>query len=104
MKLLKDKGLEEKNIKIAFDTIRRYKLDESPKDIEKKSKFRADSMLKTKSISTYIIRETLSFMMDKRRKEDCAQMHLHNSAVYIEACTKFIREADEVISGSIIKS
>eukprot|EP00826_Nyctotherus_ovalis_P054882 TRINITY_DN7236_c0_g1_i4.p3 TRINITY_DN7236_c0_g1~~TRINITY_DN7236_c0_g1_i4.p3 ORF type:complete len:114 (-),score=39.92 TRINITY_DN7236_c0_g1_i4:47-388(-) len=52
--LLRQKGYEEKNIKAAFETIRRFKPEDAPKEIEKKAKFRVDEMLKGKTAVTYI--------------------------------------------------
>lgn len=97
VQLLNKEGFDEKAIKGAFAVIKKFKSDDSPKEIEKKAKIRVDEMLKTKSPGTFILRETLNFMMDKWKNKEYGQLHENNIAVYIEACKLFLEQTESLI-------
>jgi len=95
--LLKNEGYEEVKIKTAFETIRQYKPPDKPKDIEKKSQYRIEGILKSKAISTFILRETLVFMLNRWESGHHGQLFGDNIQLYIEGCKKLLDEVNDVL-------
>eukprot|EP00826_Nyctotherus_ovalis_P067069 TRINITY_DN9996_c0_g1_i18.p1 TRINITY_DN9996_c0_g1~~TRINITY_DN9996_c0_g1_i18.p1 ORF type:complete len:111 (+),score=32.75 TRINITY_DN9996_c0_g1_i18:173-505(+) len=94
---LKTQGFEEQKIKIAFETIRQYRPPDRPKDIERKSQYRVEQILESKTIFTYILRETLVFMLDKWKNGKYGQLYKANSQLYIEGSEKLLNEVEEML-------
>lgn len=94
---LKSQGFEDQKIKIAFETIRQYRPPDRPKDIERKSQYRVEQILKSKTIFTYILRETLVFMLDKWKNGKFGQLYKANSLLYIEGSEKLLNEVEEIL-------
>jgi len=95
--LLKKEGYEDVKIKTAFETIRQYKPPDKPKDIEKKSQYRIEGILKSKAISTFILRETLVFMLSRWKSGHHGQLFEDNIQLYIEGCKKLLDEVNDVL-------
>ncbi len=96
-KMLVREGFSEDEIAGALEEIGRFKDTQRPKDIERNSQARVERMLRTKSIFTYILRETLIIMLDKWRQGDYGQLSLANSSIYIAACKKFCERANKLL-------
>jgi hypothetical protein len=98
LNILKVKGFREEEIRAALEVIKGYKSEETPKEIEKGAKFRIERMLRKKTIYIYILRETLEHMIVKWKNERYGQLYKVNSSIYIEACSRFLRRAEELIN------
>lgn len=96
--LLKEKGFGNVEIKTTFESIKGYKSEEAPKEIEKGAKFRVEGMLRDKSIITYILKATLEYMIEKWKNERYGQLYKVNSKIYIEACTRFLKRTEELLN------
>eukprot|EP00826_Nyctotherus_ovalis_P058713 TRINITY_DN8096_c0_g1_i3.p1 TRINITY_DN8096_c0_g1~~TRINITY_DN8096_c0_g1_i3.p1 ORF type:complete len:245 (-),score=36.33 TRINITY_DN8096_c0_g1_i3:177-911(-) len=96
--ILKSKGYEDKKIRIAFETIRQYRPPDRPKDIERKSQYRIEQIIKAKSIFTFILKETLVFMLDKWEDGEFGQLFEANTQLYVDACKKLLDEVNRVLS------
>lgn len=95
--LLIEKGFNDEEIKATLEVIKKYRPKDMPKEIEKRAKVRIEEMLKEKSISTYILRETLITMIGKWDKEDYGQLYKANSSIYLEACKKFLDDVETLL-------
>eukprot|EP00826_Nyctotherus_ovalis_P053031 TRINITY_DN6826_c0_g1_i18.p5 TRINITY_DN6826_c0_g1~~TRINITY_DN6826_c0_g1_i18.p5 ORF type:complete len:141 (+),score=39.43 TRINITY_DN6826_c0_g1_i18:1303-1725(+) len=98
MNLLKEKGFEEEDIKITFEIIKNYKPEGVPKEIEKGAKYRVEGILKEKTMLTYIMKETLEYMIEKWKNERYGQLYKVNSSIYIEACKRFLKQTEELLN------
>jgi len=90
-------GFDETKIRIALETIRQYRPPDRPKDIERKSQYRVEQILKSKTIFTFILRETLLCMLDKWESGKFGQMFKTNSQLYVEAAKKLLDEVKELL-------
>lgn len=92
-----NKGYTKEQINSSFESVKKYRPNDMPKEIERKAKLRVEEMMNKKSILSYILKETLVIMLEKWTKEDYGQLYKTNSPIYIEACTKFIEDLKKVI-------
>ena len=94
---LKKLNFTEPEMEVAFEEISRFRTASKPKNIEKNSQVRIEKMLKTKSIFTYILRESLVSMIDAWEDGRYGQLSKLNSGIYLEVCKRFLREVDDLL-------
>lgn len=97
-KSLAQRGYGEETIAACFATIKSFKPEGLPKEIENGAKMRVEEILKAKSVFVYILKETLEHMISKLKTEEYGQLHRTNSEMYVEACTEFLARAESVIN------
>jgi len=96
--ILKKAGFSQEEIETCFIEISKYRSDSRPKDIERNSQVRIESMLKTKSIFSFVLKETLEGMIQKWEEGKFGQLSKANSEIYLKACKKFLQEVNELLS------
>eukprot|EP00826_Nyctotherus_ovalis_P019246 TRINITY_DN15904_c0_g1_i2.p1 TRINITY_DN15904_c0_g1~~TRINITY_DN15904_c0_g1_i2.p1 ORF type:complete len:232 (-),score=27.45 TRINITY_DN15904_c0_g1_i2:165-860(-) len=97
IKMLLGKGYSMDEILDDLEEIRRFKPKEFPSEIVRRPKIKIDEMLSKRSVKTYVLRETLRFILDKLQKNEFQQVHEPNRPIYIEACISYIVKADQIL-------
>lgn len=95
--MLKREGFSPEQIEKALLEVEGFRDARKPKDIERNSQVRVEKMLHVKSILTYILRDTLRMMLRKWERGDYGQLSTANSAIYINACSKFYEQAEALL-------
>lgn len=98
MTILKEKGFCEEEIRKAYEYIDKLKELDKSKGVAKNQQNTIKKMIQTKSIYTYILKETLQLLIEKWQLGNRGKIMQENIKVYLAVCKEYHKKCKEVLT------
>jgi len=98
--ILRNNGFEEEEIKRAYQLIKQISERQKVRGTPKKPKKALSIIISTKNIYTYILKETLSQMLNQWAVSKHSRVRENNIPIYKAVCQKYYKKCIDLLSQS----